>query len=148
MRNLSELSFADSAPAVTEDDLQRFERTIGFQLPMSYRAFLKEVNGGYPKLDTFQTESGDIRTASAFYQLTFTEDSEDLLWNYTMYQKVLPPWLLPIAYDGGGNQILLDLSSEQHGRVLTWDHETGSVWGGAKSFEAFVDSLYLNPEYI
>jgi hypothetical protein len=32
---------------VTEDDVRRFEREFGYELPADYRAFLLEVNGGY-----------------------------------------------------------------------------------------------------
>ncbi len=39
--------FAEPGPRVTEDDVGRFDREFGYELPADYRAFLLEVNGGY-----------------------------------------------------------------------------------------------------
>jgi hypothetical protein len=71
-----------------------------------------------------------------------------------VFKDALPPTLVPIGCDPGGNQILLSLQPPHAGGVLFWDHDSGDVEDVvealgrgdlkliANSFSDFLDALF------
>jgi len=143
-------------PSTDEAAIAAFEGKIGFALPLDYRAFLSEFNGGEPQNPVFEWKSrGDSYADSAVrYFFSITEKPTfSLLHKYTIYAGAgrIAPEMLPIAGDSGGNLVLLALAGENAGRLFFWDHDIEGVVENstsadhlipiANSFGEFCDKL-------
>jgi cell wall assembly regulator SMI1 len=148
---------------VTEDDVRRFEREFGHELPDDYRAFLLEVNGGYASSShcvfTLRRHARqDESVLNSLFSLNARDDQDDLAMAQKHYNPdaALPEGLLEIGYDGMGGRIVLPLLGPHRGEVWYFDTEdprpTGSnprvewfdrrdVWKIANSFAEFMASL-------
>ncbi len=119
-----------------EDQLARFEARIGRVLPADYRAFLLQHNGGRPvPADFVISAEGGTDTLHHTYGLHDGPSSFSLLDAYETYLGRVPPALLPIADDPGGNQICLGIDGEHRGAVFFWDHEREADGGELPSFD-------------
>ncbi len=153
------IPIADPGPRVTEDDVRRFEREFGYELPADYRAFLLDVNGGYaPSSHCVFRLRTDETVLNSLFSLNATDDRDDLATAQKHYSPdaMLPEGLLEIGYDDGGGRIVLSLAGPHRGEVWYVDIEnprpTGSnprvewfdrrdVKRVASSFREFVDGL-------
>lgn len=171
MRDLSELKLNDAGapvdtPPPTERQLALVEQAVGAKLPAAYVAFLRYSNGGHPQLNTFYV---DVPARGYRYQWSInnffsiasddlsTEDTEEVIWRYQHRHERLPRALLPIADNGMGDEIFLDLTKKGDGRVVLLAHER-PAWARrglpasdvllpiAKSFEELIDSLSMDPD--
>lgn len=140
-----------SLPPVSSSKLSRLEEVLEVALPASYRKFIERWNGGIPRVDGFQTESGSDESIDCFLGIGAGNDQPyDLMAFLGEYAERLPEGFLPIAYDPFGNLILLGLDEESRG-VWFWDHELEPVeeadevenlWRAAPSFEVFLASFF------
>jgi cell wall assembly regulator SMI1 len=103
--------------------LAAFEQVIGARLPDSYRDFLITHNGGNPK---------GARKLCRIHHVHGIHDGPD--WarfpqdktsrvSQEVYSKLLPPRMLPIADDPGGNLYCISLGGPDRGTVFRWHHE-------------------------
>jgi SMI1 / KNR4 family (SUKH-1) len=149
----------ETGPHVTEDDIRKFERELGHELPLDYRLFLLEVNGGYaPSSNCVFRVRRDETVLNSLYSLNAADESDDLATRqfYPKYpNNSLPKDALAIGYDEGGGRIVLPLAGPHRGEIWyleTEDPPTGSnprvewfdrrnVSKLADSFAEFMDSL-------
>jgi len=110
-------------------------------------------NGGCPQLDTFYDKtkgSHEEWAVDHFLHISFDKEStEDVIWHYEHLRRSgLAKGIVPIADDGFGNLICLDLTSQGNGRAIVLVHDDPDlpVVEAADSFEEFIDSLELPPE--
>ncbi len=159
MRDLNELNLNEggepvSLPAPTPGQLRSVEELVGRRMPSAYIDFLMFANGGSPEVDTFYVEIDGNRedwNVNHFFRIsTDPNRPDDVIWNYRHLQASAPRQILPIADNGGGDLICLDLTEESNSRVLLWIHDKPEdrLHLVANSFEEFVDSLTTNPDYI
>lgn len=158
------IPLTETGPRVADEEVRRFERALGRELPADYRAFLLDVNGGYAPTThcVFTLRRGthrDEAVLNSLYSLNAADESDDLA---TVQQRRLDPLIklpdgvLEIGYDGFGSAIILPLVGEQRGEVWYYDNvdprPTGSnprvewfdrrdVWRLADSFAEFMSSL-------
>jgi hypothetical protein len=153
------IPLTETGPRVTDEDVRHFERSIGYELPSDYRAFLLEVNGGHaPRSHRVIRLRKDTTVLNSFYSLATPNDPGDLA-----SAQLYPPYPLnnfpkdgiAIAYDGTGSRIVLILAGRHRGEVwfldtLNLDDEAdpqgdwfrrSDVLRLAGSFREFVDSL-------
>ncbi len=64
------------------------------------------------------------------------------------WRHVLGEGILPFAEDGGGNQFLLDLTRSPAAVKICVHDEHFVILDIAPSFESFIDSLSVDPEYV
>ena len=155
--------FLEPGPRVTEDDVRRFEREFGLELPADYRAFLLEVNGGHAPRShcVFTLRRGsrqDEGILNSLFSLNAADDQGDLATAQKHYSPdvKLPEGFLEIGYDGFGCPVVLPLVGQHRGEIWYFDIEdlrpTGSnprvewfdrrdVWKLADSFAAFMAGL-------
>lgn len=159
MRDLNELNINEGGkpvtrPQPTPSQIAFIENLVGAKLPSSYIAFLMFSNGGCPELDTFYIEAEGSRqewAADRFFHVSSDSDStESVVWNYQHRWSGAKREILPIARDGGGNLICLDLTEPGSDRVVLWVHDVPGqpLLPVADSFEEFIDLLTMNPDYI
>lgn len=98
----------------TEADVAEFEKSNSICLPQDYRNFIIEKNGGRVLSGGVFREKSTRAKLSRLDRLLglSSVDHESLARNLSDLVDRIPPELLPIAYDGGGNWLLLDCSRE------------------------------------
>jgi len=159
MRDLTEINVNDGGkpvglPLPTSTQIAAIENLVGMVLPESYVNFLKCSNGGHPELDTIETDDGKVWAVNRLFHIAATagdlSDTEDVVWRYHHRWPGARRELLPIANDGGDNLFCLDLSRDGNGQIVCYIHdEPGSpLIHIASSFEALIDALVVNPDYI
>src|SRR4051812_188768 len=122
--------FPESGPRVTEDDVRRFEREFGQELPADYRAFLLEVNGGYaPRSHCVFTlrrrARQDESVLRGLFSLNAPDDQGDLATAQKHYNPdvKLPEGFLEIGYDGFGCPVVMPLVGQHRGEIWYFDIE-------------------------
>jgi uncharacterized protein (TIGR02996 family) len=117
-----------SGPPLTSADLDAFERQHQLTLPVAYRAFMLNRNGGYPypgRVAEENEEPEDWPTVEAFYMIG------PIGWREDHTARIPDPiralWddpfgdlgrLLPLATDGGVSELYLGVNTPGAGRVF------------------------------
>ena len=161
MRDLSDLRLNNGGgrpverPSPTALQVTEVEGLVGAPLPADYLGFLSFSNGGAVEVDTFDVEApGGRQEWNVDYFFHISSDTR--AWD-SVVSNYMHRWpgarrhraILPIATDGGGNLLCLDLR-EGRDCVVLWVHDEPS-WPFlhvADSFAEFIDSLRRNPDYI
>ena len=143
-------------PDATLEQLQKLEQVISRTLPDQYKAFLLRTNGGRPVPAYFRTQWHGQEWAKGwevdqvdFFLSVNDSGSSDFLGDYETYKGRIPNDTVSIAYDPGGNLVLLGVGERNYGKVFVWmqGYETeeadySNVGLVANSFNEFLDSLY------
>jgi hypothetical protein len=138
----------------SEAQIEVFEKDNEISLPPQYKRFLLTTNGGVPSVYTgfVIPELKEKVLLGALYGITNEDDHAlGLAKSIAEYKDVLPPTMIPIGVDPGGNQLLLITTGEQVEGVLFWDR-VGFLTkrtGGKSAFHIsanigdFIDSLQV-----
>ena len=159
MRDLTELNINEGGKPVTRPhptpgQIAFIEQLIGRKLPQTYVDFLMSSNGGHPEVCDFsdRTEgSYEEWAVDHFFHISSELDStESVVWNYRHRWPGAAREIFPIAADGGGNLVCLDLTEPGKDRVIVWVHDDPDlpIVEVADSFEEFIDSLTMGSESI
>jgi SMI1 / KNR4 family (SUKH-1) len=144
-----------SATITTDLIIDEFEQSRAVRLPTLYRTFLKKTNGGipdrriYPITGMHNNPYGGIQ---CFFGFRKQIEVDTLSWNYDLYAGSFPHGIVPIAGNGGGDYVCLDLRGGR-ARVAFWNFR--HFWGTGEwresdlypisdSFEQFLASLTIN----
>jgi hypothetical protein len=133
-----------------EEKLHLFEQTLGIALPLQYREFLENYNGGQPKPNGFWiTKNQD---GSEIHQLYGLHDGPTWYSIDCKDRYGIPEGLLSIGDDGIGNSICIGLFGDKRGTIYFIDHELSSgvaidsmtgVTKIADSFSQFLATLQV-----
>ena len=155
MRNAKDLGWRPrwSDPFGPPDaaNMRDFERAFNLRLPKEYREFLKECNGGRLQARYVNADGRTLCEINDLFGLG-SRKRDDLargksswdqlnLWGEVrVFRRALGEQCLPIAKDGGGNLIYLDLTTDPASvwRYVVSEQERYRL---APSFEAFLDML-------
>jgi hypothetical protein len=118
---------------MSEDDVTRIEAELEASFPEPYRSLLKTYGGfsfgEYVDFHVAKELRGTIPSRgvghfSYSYGAASPDYDETLSfeWNIGCYRERMPETLVPIANDGGDNQICLGVSGDEAGKVYYWDH--------------------------
>ena len=141
----------------TETAIKDFAEARKLTLPLSYKEFLLQFNGGRPITPNFPVSgypydtSWNVRTMLG---IGTVHETTELAYNFDLYEGGFPTGIIPIAIDGGINYVCLDLRKGTD-RVAFWDKR--HFWGTgewretdlyhvADSFDAFLKSLRPDPD--
>src|SRR5882757_691784 len=113
--------------APPEEELTRFENSIGAQLPADFRIFLTYCGGqnvlSEPRYEFAEpTPWGKTGRISRFLGLT-TEPALDIESAAQQYAGRIPDETIPVAADPADNLVLLGVEGMVRDRVMFWDHE-------------------------
>jgi SMI1 / KNR4 family (SUKH-1) len=145
-----------SAGSTTDAQIREFERTRQIALPAAYRNFLKATDGGVPDRRTFPIagmKDNPFGGIQCFFGLNSPTEVNTLVWNYDLYAGGFPRGIVPIAGNGGGDYVCLDLRDGQD-RVVFWNfrHYWGTgqwrdtdLYHVANTFDEFLASLKPSP---
>ena len=153
MRQLSELNINEggkpvpyASPSATL--ISRFEAQFGNVMPLELQQLLEHSNGGHPELNSVGGGEG-LYAVDRFLRLVEqTDDTEGMWWWMAAWRPILGPKAIPFATTGGGDPFFLDVTSSPPSVQLCL-HDAGfqRVFV-APSFEAFIDSLDIDPDMI
>jgi hypothetical protein len=154
MRDLGELNLnvggkPCNRAVPSPDAFSEFERATNVTLPREYKELLSYSNGAHPELDTFDLSDGSEAGVARFFFLSESErENPENLWRAMRdYGRTIGRGAVPIATDGCGNIIYLNYASDQV-EVWFWSHDPVKAIRIASSFEKFIDSLRINPDYV
>lgn len=139
-------------PPLDAGALDDFESRFAIRLPIEYRRFLINYNGGKPMPKHFDTVDGKIRSMVVRFFPLWDDDIDSLEDEYTdlTLDGELPRNLIPIAIDPIKNRLVLSLDGDDAGFVYywSWDQEPAVSSGTyrcmrlvAKDFDQFLSSL-------
>ena len=146
------LSFAEPNDPIVEGQLDDVERKYGLTLPVDYKSFLIEVNGGRPDPSGFPIvgfENNPFGNISAFFGVRARLESEDLELAVREAATIAPAGIFPIAYTDCDDLVCIDLRRDAR-PIVFWDRRpsfAGSKWREkdlypiADNFSAFLESL-------
>ena len=139
---------------LNDSDIIELEKTIGLSLPKNYLNFLKNTNGGTPKLDSLKVRLNnkeELWSISYFFGIHRAEYWASIFWTLKALNHRIPTEFFPFANNGGGDYYVINLSTEKNGEISIWNHDTESENNGLKyyknirflfkSFEEFSKSL-------
>lgn len=121
---MTHVTISGSRSPLREADLRALEQRLGITLPLEYRNFLLQHNGGHPTPNVFSIAACPIDDQGVLTQMLSISDGEETLLNYVdMYADRIPPNLLPIGFDPGSNLICISVSGADRGNVYFWAHD-------------------------
>src|SRR5262245_27582177 len=135
----------------TEAQVAKLERRLGAKLPVDYRRFLMTINGGRRPGGGWMLPEYEL-AIDTFYGLR--RDSNNLVDSVDCLLQLQregddansPSDTIPIGYELGNNQNLMEYGGKDAGLVWYWD-EMKEVWRKiAPSFDAFIAMLHQKPE--
>jgi len=132
--------------------IEAFERERDLVLPATYKDFLLASNGGVPETPIFPIQGMELNPfggVQVFFGIDAKFSTSDLAETYDLYAGGIPAHIVPIASNGMGDYICLDLRGGGE-KVVFWDKRP--FWGTgewresdlyhvADSFEEFLGSL-------
>ena len=150
---------------INSQRVKDFESQLGVTLPEDYFHFLCENDHCYTEADTFSfIEDGEQQLGMLHGFFGFDAPSyANIVEHLAVRKGRVPSFMLPIATDPGGNDILIGIKGEHRGQIYFWQHDweydeeqdEGTVddyWGNlyfiAPDFKSFINSLYEDEEDI
>jgi SMI1 / KNR4 family (SUKH-1) len=115
--------FSGGFAPVTEQRIAACENGLGVRLPADYKHFLRTVNGGVPTPNCFSVPDRGDALVDFLYGIGQERTAADLEFEQeqaTLFDP-LPPGVLAIGHDPGGNTLLLATLGGDGGRVFYWD---------------------------
>ena len=135
-------------PKITTERVERFCVSQGLWLPLSYKQFLLEVNGGRPVEDVFVIpglESSLVGGLGGIDRRDAASDLEILIRDYPIPKQ---RGFIDIGYDASGSDIFMKVVGATRGSL--WfadrygDEELGNLWFIARSFTEFISKLHAD----
>jgi hypothetical protein len=120
------VTLKNMGPKISEAELADLETQFGFQLPVDYKRFLFDYNGGRPNQNVidipgFSESPTDVQV---FLGIRRPFESSCIDWNLKTFSERIGLGFLPIALDSGGNLFCLFLRSPDQGAVFYFDLES------------------------
>lgn len=153
---MNNIKIIESKESTNIEEIRKFEKLIGAELPKDYVDFILRYNGGHPIADTYDliepiNENETFSGIEWFYP--FGEQyKNNVIRYYSLFKDRLPNDFIRIASASCGNDICICVRGENYGKVYLWDHENEAPEGQepwydnvyliANSFTEFMDKLY------
>ena len=142
-------------PPLSKKELTEFEAEIGYKLPVEYRKFMLENNGGKPESKYFYVPGWQYQQSlvNEFDYIVPDGSGYGIRQILAIKGDIFPEGFISIGGDPGGNHILMCLCEPYRGMIYFWDHEDGpddrldrmedysNIYLLANSFEEFVNNL-------
>lgn len=125
----------------SERDIQRIEEKIDFTFPNDFIDIMKENDGGYPDICTFELLDDEDCINNL---LSFDEsDKQSIVFAYSVLCRYGIKNLIPIARDPFGNYICYKKMELNNSKIVFWDHEApDKIIDLCGSFSEFLNMLY------
>lgn len=122
------VQFKKPKPTLSEPEIDAAENAIGVKFPNEYRHFLLRTNGGRPFPDEFDipwepshSPLGWARSMVDWFLSIHDGEYSNLVEdNNISFKGRIPKDTLAIAYDPGGNLILMGVGDNNNGQIHFW----------------------------
>lgn len=102
------------------------EAKLQIKFPQEIEQLYLLYNGGSPERYTFYDEEDDGYVVQKFLSIKNDKNHKDTI-EYCIEDfrndGVFPNWLIPVAYDPGGNYYCISVDKEDFGSVYFWSHD-------------------------
>ena len=142
--------------SIDKSSIEAFELNIGLTFPGSYISFLLDNNGGTPEPNCFTSKDGQEGSCVDQFLGLNVDEYCNLEIYYEDYKDRIPKGFLPIAFDPGGNLVIMKINNGgEDGGIYFWDHENEAEGFEpdmsntsliSESLGDFLDSLHEIPE--
>lgn len=146
--------------SLASERLAAMERTLGAELPASYRQFLLEHNGGIPDPNCFivpgdedfdgETSERQMACFFAIHDQKWNDNTPEGSLAYPLqeawqnFQTEVPEsQVIPIGKDWNGSYICLGYVGQKQGQVFFYDHDYDTLRPLATDFPSFIEALSL-----
>lgn len=116
-------------------EIELFEDANDVSLPVDYKEFLFESNGGRPIKNILKVPSTDVHWIYGMHDI---ESWASLFSAIDIFKGRMPSWYMPIGCDSGGNQFIMSLYHENYGVIAFWEKEGENVEGGDQYFDNMI----------
>jgi hypothetical protein len=106
----------DTAPSVTEADLDEAVKVIGLLIPVELRRLYLAANGGHPTPNALLKDD-EVYCVHQFIPVKHGRKGEFLEDVVRMSRGYLPDAFIPIAIDAGGDHFLYSVAADSIGSV-------------------------------
>lgn len=116
---------------LSPSEVTSLEEKLGIALPVDYRSFLLSYGAAMfgeevemePISKLPEHISSDGKAPFSCFYGARCERHQSLEKKIDVFRYRMPTTMIPIAHDGGGNQICLGISGKERDRVYYWDRE-------------------------
>jgi len=104
-------------------DLDRIENEFHIKIPETIREHFLTYNGGYPEKPVFVCENGETYIVDYFMTIKDREEGLEKSIRLLRDDEIMPGWLIPFAYEDGGNLFCFSVRESDYGSIYYYDHE-------------------------
>jgi len=136
------LTFKDCITPPNKKDLQKLLNLDVGSIDPAYINHIKKYHGGYPSPEVFDfNRSNKIKESSIVQRFLDITDGDNSIFKYLqIYNERIPHGCIPIAYDPGGNLILMNTGNDKS--IYFWDHENEQCYFAYYTFINFLNALH------
>lgn len=137
--------FSGTGKNLLESELNDVQKKFAFKFPNEVKEFYLEYNGGEPERYIFVDSDGDIFTVQKFLPIKYSNKKNNTIEGYLedfREDGILPEWLIPFAYDPGGDIYGFSTRTEDNGAIYYWSHECDSDEDPEDYLIKLSDSMY------
>lgn len=133
----------------SESDLLNLERRSATIIPLAYKLFLSEHNGGVPSLNIFQKD-GVNYVIDKFLMVADCNIYDSIENHLSVYKNRIPKETLPIGRSPGGDLFLINAnkSSSEYGNIFYWKHDLEADGDGSSYRENVVSLAEDFPSFL
>lgn len=140
----------------TQEAVNSFEKHVDFEIPVDYKQFLLECNGGTTTTQNgkFYVEALDtLVSLDVLYGLDIDNEQLDLQKLHEEYKEALHTNCIIVGSDKSAGKILLINNDEEKG-IYFWDQgwfadpssQDENIYKIAESFKSFIEGLKIPEE--
>ncbi len=120
----NDMKFLNINNPINEQIVKDFESKLNTSLPLAYRNFLLQFNGGEPEPNLFKknVELGYL-VVNELYGINAREKSNNLEHMLEIYDGRISNNFIAIGGDPGGNQFCIGILGSFAKKIFFWDHE-------------------------
>lgn len=119
--------FVNTKIRLTNDDISDIEKQYKFTFPKDISEHYLTFNGGRPKRNIFKDSDGYEYIINYFIPIKWKNEKGkgnlETVLDLLRADPVLPDYLIPFAYDPGGDMFCFSTKEEDSGTIYYWSHE-------------------------
>jgi SMI1-KNR4 cell-wall len=117
---MDSLFFLDSERKISESEINEIESRYNISFSQEYKDLILKYNGGRPNKTLFKGSDDGLILAEV-YPLKYGKYTlEDALNKFSIIDKIIPEYLIPIGADPADNLICLSQKANEFGSIYVW----------------------------
>ncbi|PIT14509.1 SMI1/KNR4 family protein [Snodgrassella alvi] len=132
-----QLILEESEKQLSFEELEEFSKYFDKEIPLSFINFYIKFNGGYPP------ENGEHNffLLGGFNPIKYGDLTIEDIYANLIDEFSNLKYMIPFAYDEGGNCFLLSLKDKNYGEIYIWLMDEKELVLVSESFDCFINKL-------